>query len=480
MANSTELKAKYIEIAKEITNVVNKLYPTFKTLKDKEDSGKDLEPFEKKQLTNLRETLNKVIDPAVGGVGDDVANNVKVALGATVLARVNTIVADSINSVELFHYTPNKPSNELVVVQNGTLNKNTNQIVGANTKVSNLPDDLLGYTNKPTVSILGKLGTDLPDYTGGMSVITSPEAFGELAGQPMTYELSFNFKLDRFPTRTWFDKHKNKVRTSTTRRTEIINFNYLKPDPEWFKKQGYKDAKSLHANISIGAVAPFSNYVQSIMQDDKEIRLTRQPYRGKTDFFSLAVALPTRYKFRSYYTDYKFQLGIAYNVKIVLQLDPPKSAYDYAGTLSVYVNGLLESTAVCDGKIWSKRVGSQRRGNTGNNTGTVQGVIASAPGFLPSDQDPNHVMQMVNSQKTQHVDVSGIDIRSLVGVVTAPFLTSNARGIDYQNRAGILGGYKTDSYAAFNLTWGPHKQHMNTGISYGEMSVVVSNTQPIQ
>jgi hypothetical protein len=115
------------------------------------------------------------------------------------------------------------------------------------------------------------------------------------------YNISFEMRLNNFPTKIFkskpnkYNSNPTTTRKYTSRRSDIISFNY--------------DTENPNNKIEFGAMAPFG--VKSNLLED--IRL----YENNFDNFSIAACLTYNGDRKlSVYTDYKFKLGETYSIKL--------------------------------------------------------------------------------------------------------------------------------------------------------------------
>jgi hypothetical protein len=432
-------KEKYIEAAKEISSVYARNFATYNKLKTLSLTT-DLPASEKKLLDELQKTLLEVsskISPDASS--SDSVKEIRLALPGNVLTQVQTVFADDNQDTisTLFNYSPSHPPLDLLVVSNGTINTR-NQILGPNTKYANNFDDLFYYSNSPIFNILGIIKENIhnpaPIIQDDLLLVKDSKYI---------YDISFSFKLDRFPTFTYFDNKKKKYFTNSTRRTDIISFNYA-------------PRKGNINSISVGALAPFIARSEGKTSPSGHFyKYTQRPYHNKHTPFSLAVNLPLTggIQSTSYYTDYKFQLNTWYNVKIRLQVNSIEEDRPVNSTLQIYVNGDLQEIASHKGKVWSKRISNQRKKSQN---------LASGPRFT----NANGTTHIENSLSYTHRNLDGIMLSQLKTITTPPYSINSQLHFNpkYFGEERYVKKY-------FNNVWSHHKQQMNTAINYGDILI---------
>lgn len=204
------------------------------------------------------------------------------------------------NNINTFTYTP-------YITTNNFLTKNGNYVISkiSNTVVDNMAigisskssvvDDVLSYNEESTLSIY-QSKQELPGVSTGL--------LNEINDIDDQYTVSFEMRLNHFPRKTHkvkntkYDSNPNTTKKYTSRRTDIISFNY--------------DSENINNKIEFGAMAPFGIKSETF----NNIRL----YDNNFDNFSIAACLTyDDSKKLSIYTDYKFKLGQTYNIKLSIR-----------------------------------------------------------------------------------------------------------------------------------------------------------------
>jgi hypothetical protein len=244
--------------------------------------------------------------------------------------------------VNIFEFTPPNTDSSLAINIQNSLNKtntpeNTDEIIfsipGLSSNIANsvqkytnnLADDLRANTSNSTLEIRKQI-KDKPGVPG--------DFLYDIIEIDDSYSVSFNFRLNKFPSKVYQD-NKNyayhgesegskRVKKFTTRRSDLISFNY--------EEIGNNDNK-----IEFAAIAPFGLSPSEISKrrvDNPGLKGLN--YDNKFNPFSIAASItnPVNGKKFSIYTDYKFSLGVWYNV--TLKIEKADTTQDYLAGLTRY------------------------------------------------------------------------------------------------------------------------------------------------
>jgi hypothetical protein len=459
-------KSKALELSSEI----RRFYPEYEKLRTKIESKgeKELSEQEVQKYSDLKDKLMKSVE-----------NTTKDAykfVDAPTLVKVQSIVGTKDDKRTVFTYQPKTSASDLIVVTSTEINQTT--INGANKKFKGLPDDLFAFGHQPTLQILGRneLSEDnwKPIYDSTDNKMTSE------------YTISCSFRLNRFPTRTFYRSIDSTYKTNTTRRTEIMRFQYSRENGE--NEKGTKLYTDPPYNfISIGAVAPYS--IIPVETEGNKYRY-KESYKEKRSPFSIGVAFPLASGSQTVYTDYKFELKKWYNLRIELRKEDGTTDNTYQ--VHLYVNDLLQEVALVPRILWNKNCEKLRRKNLFDRFDKVQEMlgeldkwskyngkflIASLPGF-------NHNS---NNEGIREIILKGVDESQAIKSYTGDISSIREEFIDFQ--FNILSKIVTPPYyngfLHTNLSllkeqtqftnhekyWVHHKKKMNTSIDYGDISI---------
>ena len=252
---------------------------------------------------------------------------------------------------------------------------------GFNRKTLGINDDVTNYSNDPIFSVTKQTGNK--SYGG----------FIHQVGIKNEYKISFEFILNRFPSKTFQNSEQNlNTLQYTTRRTDLIKFLY---------KDNQNKNEKLNPNvIEFGAMAPNGNifdykYVKQRLESPKSIteeeikkikfsylnygnlmkasKLYLPSYKDKYSPFSIAASITCGNNYRiSVFTDYKFNLGVSYFVTMIIRKN---GEFDFGDEgeyeIIMDINGNNELLFPYVGKIW----------NRGSNKYKNDNTIPSQPGF---------------------------------------------------------------------------------------------------
>jgi len=363
-------------------------YATLYTIKQRpiQEYGEDDYLAIEKIKNNLSETYNftellKHLTPEVAASLDYIRNTLN---DMTILFSYTPSDGTSKNSKQ------NQPSEKRYSYRRGNtvigLHPYTEggKALGLTKRTLGLIDDVTNYDGQPTMEITKQSAQS----NVGESLHKSTDVGGG-------YSVSFNFKLNRFPSKTYQDNSQGwYMKQYTTRRTDLITFDYE------------TNTKNGRNTIEFGAMAPFdSSYSE---KNEEKVKgggghIIKKEWNGELDekgFPTIlnigggVVAVPEesiggKFKFQrpkqntelvkynnkyskkwgpfsiaacftinknrkiSLFTDYKFELGVWYTV--TLDILPYKDATIYeAFEASLMVNGVKEEVLLFNGKVWGK------------------------------------------------------------------------------------------------------------------------------
>ena len=451
------------EKALELANKVKRLYPEYEKLKVKvESEGKDLSEKEKERYDLLQEQLIKSVD--------ETTKDAIKFVDAPTLVKIKSLVDAKAERRTVFTYQPKTSSSNLIVLTSTEIKSTV--ITGANKKFKGLPDDLMNFSYQPTLQILGRneLGQD-----------NWKPIYHDTKGMSSEYTLTCSFKLNRFPERTWYKSVDSTYQSNTTRRTEIMRFQYADAIDIGEGKWSYQEFPENF--ISIGAVAPYENVR---VNAKRGVFYYKNRFSEKSSPFSIGISLPLGDGAQCIYTDYKFELSKWYN----LRMEMVRSG-DYENTyeVSLYVNGVLENTSMVNFILWGRKSNNHRRFDIYENTSLMEDpikwfsdnpsfLVASAPGFrhCSGDSTINEIIsgtvsdfQKVNSYTGKFDERTdkhkSFNFNVLSKIVTPPYythqLTKNISLLD------------NPQYIRHKNTWNHHKQKMNSGIDYGDITISI-------
>jgi hypothetical protein len=224
----------------------------------------------------------------------------------TLLDNTKLLLNNNLNS---FSYTPyikrENITDEAVSSSNSgkyVISKISNTVlnsmaIGKSSQTFHIVDHVTNYNGEPTLSI-SKSEQGLPGVSTGL--------LSEITDIDDEYTVSFEMRLNHFPSKIHqakpnkYDSNPNITKKYTSRRSDIISFNY--------------DTENINNKIEFGAMAPFG-----ITSDNNIFKVIR-PYENKFDDFSIATCLTYDDNRKlSLYTDYKFKLGETYNIKLSIR-----------------------------------------------------------------------------------------------------------------------------------------------------------------
>ena len=394
------------------------------------------------------------------------------------IVKVNQLLNALLQYSKIFSYDT-KNDKYLQNVSSLTYNDNvgSNLIInnfyngnGFNRKTLGIIDDVTNYTNDPILNISKQTGNK--PYGGYIHQVGINEE----------YKISFEFVLNRFPSKTYQDSDKNySMKKITTRRTDLISFFY-------------KDFENSHENVNpnvieFGAMAPMGvffdskkmNSVEEFVEsfkvkttepklkgeapklegkktnhysyvEDVVKRIHNFPYQNTYSQFSIAASITCGKNYRiSVSTDYKFQLGINYLVTLIIRkISEGKFGGEGDYETILEVNGVQEPTSSYNGKVWGKS------GNVHKN----RNLIPSQPNFryryLPKNIDPTNteetknVTDSINKRyvgdygEIQTFNLKRLNLSTLEKIKTVPYI-HNYKGINniynkkvYKTNRGVI------------------------------------------
>ena len=282
---------------------------------EKDDFAKNLEKIIKNNSIAIKKITGKEIISvedqkimdAIKIETQEILSNTKVVknLPVNAIKELNDVKSRLLDNHSVaFSYTPvdNKgsissrnqsviPENSLVVKHDSVIDGNA---IGSTKTTLGIVDDFSEYSGKPTIFI-GKSKSGNPEICD--ATLHDIKIDDE-------YKISFDFKLNRFPSKVYRDIKHYKYSDSpamiakryTSRRSDLISFNY--------GEEGTQNT------IRFGVMAPHSINLNGSNEFDNHY-----------DDFSIAACINynTNEKL-SVFTDYKFKLGETYNVTLKIKL----------------------------------------------------------------------------------------------------------------------------------------------------------------
>ncbi len=460
---SSSNKSKAIQLSSDI----KRIYPEYEKIRTKIESlGEEkISTEDSKKYEELKKKLIEYVDKTT--------KEAYKFMDAPTLVKVQSIVETKNEKRTVFTYQPKTSATDLIVVTSSDIGQGT--VNGSNKKFGGLPDDLFSFAHQPTLQILGRRDLSKNNWK---------PIYEDSEGMGSEYTISCSFRLNRFPTRTWYKSVDSTYQTNTTRRTEIMRFQYSD-----YPKDGYYSHIPYNF-IAIGAVAPYGNIPVDVGSPNYEHKIT---YKEKYSPFSIGVSFPLSTGAQTIYTDYKFELKKWYNLKIDLsKIDVINNTY----TVKLYVNEILQETAIANVIPWNRKGSNYLRKNLFNNIWDTQErnnnidkwlkenrnlLLASLPGFNHNSNDEvigNLIKGLVGtSQKinSYHGDMNSIpnndvnkDFRFnvLSSIVTPPYHKGLSQSFNLSNLMGIQS-------PNHGRKWNKHKQKMNTNIDYGDITISI-------
>lgn len=440
------------EYRKSISSIVNKNYAKFVQLMAQkeisEDDAKILESITKSILDI--ESQTKVVAELPTSVITKISRMYKVLNEKQHLFSYNVVESYSPYSKTLNTYSNNEGKNIIV--------KNFNAGIGTTRTTSGIVDDVTNFSNDPIVSVSKQVSRK--NYGGYIHQV----GIGE------EYQISFEFALNRFPSKTYQSSEQSySMKQLTSRNTELITFEYDSNDD---------NKPSL---IEFGAMAPLSVYFPSgymfqvISESDINYKipekidkggkvmtlrdlvpnLINHPYKNLYSPFSIAASISCGNNYRiSVSTDYKFELGKYYTVTLTISKNIPKYMNESNGSsgssgmvvvgqdlgfgdkgeyiITMEVNNVRELISPFQGKPWG------RKGNRAKNNND----IPSQPNFryrcLPkakNKEEINKTEQFIRDKYTYQANnyviynLEGINLSSLKYINTVPY-TKNTHSLN--------------------------------------------------
>jgi len=453
--------------AVDLSNEIKRLYPEYEKFRTRIESKgeKELSEQEVQKYSDLKDKLMKSVE-----------NTTKDAykfMDAPTLVKVQSIVEAKNEKRTVFTYQPKTSASDLIVVTSTDIGQGT--INGSNKKFIGLPDDLFSFAHQPTLQILGRKDLSLDNWK---------PIYEDSKGMQSEYSISCSFRLNRFPTRTWYKSVDSTYQNNTTRRTEIMRFQYSD-----YPKDGYYPWR-FYNFISIGAVAPYGNIPFDVGSPNYEHKRT---FKEKYSPFSIGVSFPLSTGAQTIYTDYKFELKKWYNLKIdLVKIDTLNNTYK----VQLYVNGILQETAIANVIPWNRMGSKYLRKNLFKILGEAEDrkrninrwseenrnlLLASLPGFNHNSNDEvigNLIKGLVGTSQninSYHGDMNSIpnneeikDFRFnvLSSIVTPPYHRNLSQ---YHNTSSLIGMQSPNH----TRKWNKHKQKMNTSIDYGDITISI-------
>lgn len=389
----------------ELKKKVERDVIVFKTLIDSVNRGNDLTEEESKKLDDIKTNIGNLV----------IQNKTLTALPATTNAAITKILALGDYSYEnVFSYTPIVDSNKHLLstkrfnslhtiskmLEYKHENVKSNMAVGIPSQTFGIVDDLSNYTGQPTLKIQNLSNVLLPEN----NIIPIYDIVIE-----KKHIVSFNFKLNRFPSKI-LQSH-NNIKQITTRRTDLITFEYG------------------DSRLEFGAMAPYAQW-----RSQKTDGIVEK-YKGSYNQFSIAANIVGhKGGSTSFYTDYKFELGKEYQVKLELVKTGNYGNNEF-GTkdeynIYLFVNNILENISVVKCKIWGQKGNFYKRNKENMKKSYGRMFIASQPNFLPYFVNPSdkktYDSEVNVKYGTENKEVLGdFKFNQLLYIKTPPYHISN-------------------------------------------------------
>lgn len=429
------------EYRKEITFRINSLYKDFSEIIKKDNISEE----DQGKLNNIYSVVTKIGDQTKVIKELATASIIKLDRMANVFKSSQHIF--SFNSKDSFTpyrgvsntYSGNEGKNLII--------KNFSSGVGVSKLTYGIVDDVTNFINSPIISIERQKGSK---NNGG---------FIHQLDIKSEYRVSFEFTLNRFPSKTYQNSNnKYSMKQLTSRRTDLITFEY--------------ETEGNTPNvIEFGAMAPFGLFFDSEYKfgfgkemeipkaPKKDVKITTlrdlipqlsyEPYKNNYSPFSIGASINCGNNYRvSISTDYKFELGKSYIVTLIINnLGGVNFGDEQDYDFRMEVNMTPELIVASPGKVWGK-TGSRHRDN--NN-------IHSQPNFrkrlLPKavNEDPTVVDKMirdrytVESRRTFQIHLKKLRLSTLKSINTVPYIKKVGNGNKIYNHMN----YKTNNGVNF-------------------------------
>lgn len=305
-----------------IISDVNSLYEKTENISDL--SKKEFESIKSKTLTIIKDTKSITLPSSISTK----LNRLSLIVNGHT-KTLNDLTLSENGLIKAFEYTPVINNRNYFTKDNGIIAKFTNvsfgKVLGVDKRHQGLTDDISDYDGKSILSLSKDPKVPQKNYLHNIDIKDK-------------YSTLFDFRLNRFPVKT---HNKNGItKQYTSRRSDLISFNY-----ESVKK-------NIGNNISFGAMAPygvdFSKKVPPIKpnQPNQEYFL-KAVYQKEYSPFSIAASITyEKNKKLSVYTDYKFELGKFYNVRLDVE---------FVNSSKEYIEGFKTAidTALIDAKTFT-------------------------------------------------------------------------------------------------------------------------------
>jgi hypothetical protein len=427
---------------KEISVQINSLYKDFSEIIKKTEISED----DQSKLNNIHSIITKISGQ----------NKVVKEIPTVYIVKLNQMINSfkelqhifSFNSKDSFTpyrgvsntYSDNEGKNLII--------KNFSSGVGTSKLTYGIVDDVTNFINSPIISVGKQSGNK---NNGG---------FIHQLDIKSEYRVSFEFTLNRFPSKTYqHSDNKYSMKQLTSRRTDLITFEYE------------DDGNSPVNVIEFGAMAPFglffdSEYkfefgdeIKSPKSEKKRDKittlrdlipqLTYEPYKNNYSPFSIGASINCGNNYRvSISTDYKFELGKSYTVTLIINnLGGVNFGDEQDYDFRMEVNMIPELIVASPGKVWGN-TGSRNRDNN---------TIHSQPNFrkrlLPKavNEDPTIVDRMirdsytVRTKESFQINLKKLRLSTLKSINTVPYIKNGAKNNKIYNHMN----YKTNNGVIF-------------------------------
>lgn len=287
-------------------------------------SKNEFESIKSKTLTIIEDTKSITLPSSISTK----LNRLSLILNGRT-KTLNDLTLSENGLIKAFEYTPVINNRKYFTKDDGVISKFTNvsfgKVLGVDKRHQGLTDDISDYDGKSILSLSKDPKVPQKNYLHNIDIKDK-------------YSTLFDFRLNRFPVKT--HNKKGITKQYTSRRSDLISFNY-----ESVKK-------NIGNSISFGAMAPygvnFSKKVPPIKpnQHNQEYFL-KAVYQKDYSPFSIAASITyEKNKKLSVYTDYKFELGKFYNVRLDVE---------FVNESKEYIEGFKNTidTALTDAKTFT-------------------------------------------------------------------------------------------------------------------------------
>lgn len=383
----------------------------------------------KTERTEIEEQEKKEIEQTILKITESV--NVVKNLPIKTLIELDKVITKSNNFVSGLDFIPTNVSNNGKTYSNDTgysllinyNNINNDKIISVPKLTKGIIDDITNFNNQPNVSITRQ--SDRNPFGG---VIHTTPVGNE-------YIISFEFTLLRFPSKVYQNSlHSNQMKQLTTRRSELISFNY--------------DNKS----IEFAVMAPQGGS-------------SNNTFKNNYSPFSIAVSFPFKGNCNnSIHTDYKFELNTPYLIKLRITSEDNETKLNNSDRLryELFVNNTQENIIFTYGKVWN-RINKKLKKN---------GIIPSQPGFLNmfNVHHDNTNPRFKISKEVISLRSNNFDFNKLNFIHSVPHKPL----IKYTNisSSNVLNHYEN----IYNIHYKRYLYKLNNGVNFGKINIYYSKS----